>query len=66
MEVHEAGGGINFTVEHTKKATEEELEALFLERTQRMLRAGTIHEVVSEAFFNPEFEFIRRLKMPNG
>ena len=40
MEVHEAGGGINFTVEHTKKATEEQLETLFLDRAARMIKAG--------------------------
>jgi imidazolonepropionase len=40
MEVHAAGGGINFTVDHTRRASEDELEALLLPRLQRMLRAG--------------------------
>ena len=40
MEVHEAGGGINFTVEHTKKATEDELYKLLADRLLRMIRSG--------------------------
>ena len=40
MEVHQAGGGINFTVEKTRKASEDELETLLVPRLQRMLRAG--------------------------
>ncbi|CAK8688991.1 unnamed protein product [Clavelina lepadiformis] len=41
MEVHKAGGGINFTVEHTRNASEKELFVLFKERLQRMVKAGT-------------------------
>lgn len=41
MEVHQAGGGINFTVEKTRQASKEELIQLLLTRLQRMLRAGT-------------------------
>nr|XP_053653243.1 probable imidazolonepropionase [Cherax quadricarinatus] len=41
MEVHDAGGGINFTVEHTRAATEDDLLKLLLPRLQRMTRAGT-------------------------
>ena len=40
MEVHEAGGGINYTVEHTKKASEEELYTLLVERLRRMIKSG--------------------------
>ena len=40
MEVHEAGGGIHFTVRHTREASEATLLALFLERAQGMLNAG--------------------------
>jgi imidazolonepropionase-like amidohydrolase len=40
MEVHQAGGGINFTVEKTKAASEDELASLLLSRLQRMLQAG--------------------------
>lgn len=40
MEVHEAGGGINFTVEATRKASIDELEESFLQRLARMLKAG--------------------------
>ena len=41
MEVHKAGGGIHFTVEHVRKATEEELFNSLLERLKRMVRSGT-------------------------
>ena len=53
MEIHKAGGGIGFTVEHTKEASEEELSKLlkystlclrdhFLRsRLDRMLKLGT-------------------------
>jgi len=41
MEVHEAGGGINYTVEHTKKASEEELYTLLADRLRRMIKSGT-------------------------
>ena len=41
MEVHEAGGGINFTVEKTRAASEAELLNLLMDRLERMLKAGT-------------------------
>nr|XP_033807415.1 probable imidazolonepropionase [Geotrypetes seraphini] len=41
MEIHEAGGGIHYTVEHTKNALEEELFNSFQHRLLRMLHAGT-------------------------
>ena len=40
MEVHEAGGGINYTVEHTKRASEEELYTLLADRITRMIKSG--------------------------
>ncbi|ROT70702.1 putative imidazolonepropionase [Penaeus vannamei] len=40
MEVHAAGGGINFTVEHTRAASEQELLDLLLPRLRRMSSAG--------------------------
>ena len=40
MEVHSAGGGINFTVDHTRSASEKELETLLLPRLERMIKAG--------------------------
>merc|ERR1711994_273006 len=42
MEVHEAGGGINYTVEHTKKASEEELYTLLADRLCRMIKSGKL------------------------
>ncbi|KAK7824921.1 hypothetical protein U0070_014127 [Myodes glareolus] len=41
MDIHQAGGGINFTVEHTRQASEEELFGSFRQRLQCMMRAGT-------------------------
>jgi len=41
MEVHQAGGGINFTVEKTRAASEDQLLELLMSRLERMLRAGT-------------------------
>ncbi|XP_003476271.1 probable imidazolonepropionase [Cavia porcellus] len=41
MDIHQAGGGINFTVERTRQASEEELFCSLQQRLQCMLRAGT-------------------------
>ncbi|XP_043101307.1 probable imidazolonepropionase [Puntigrus tetrazona] len=41
MEVHEAGGGIHFTVTHTRSATERQLLDGLKSRLERMMRAGT-------------------------
>lgn len=41
MEVHEAGGGIHFTVRHTQAAAAETLLVGLKGRLERMLRAGT-------------------------
>ncbi|KAL6093796.1 hypothetical protein STEG23_014925 [Scotinomys teguina] len=41
MDIHQAGGGINFTVEHTRQASEEELFRAFQRRLHCMMRAGT-------------------------
>ncbi|KAM4672018.1 putative imidazolonepropionase isoform 1-T2 [Amazona ochrocephala] len=57
MEIHEAGGGIHFTVEHTRKATEEELFSTFKHRLERMLRTGsTLVECKSGYGLNLETE----------
>jgi len=40
MEIHNAGGGIHFTVEHTRRASEEELFRLLRERLIRMSKSG--------------------------
>lgn len=41
MDVHRAGGGIHFTVEHTRAAGAWELLSSLTSRLERMLRAGT-------------------------
>jgi len=41
MDIHKMGGGIGFTVNHTREAKKEELLKLLLERLNRMVRYGT-------------------------
>lgn len=41
MDVHKAGGGIHFTVEHTRNASADELFSSFKSRLESMRRAGT-------------------------
>ena len=41
MEVHAAGGGINYTVTHTRNATEAQLKDLLESRLDMMLQSGT-------------------------
>lgn len=41
VDVHKAGGGINFTVRHTKASSEEELAHLLSSRLDRMIAGGT-------------------------
>ncbi|KAJ8261785.1 hypothetical protein GJAV_G00158380 [Gymnothorax javanicus] len=41
MEVHQAGGGIHFTVAHTRQASAEQLLSSLTQRLGRMLRCGT-------------------------
>lgn len=41
MDVHRAGGGIHFTVEHTRAASSSELLSSLRDRLVRMQRAGT-------------------------
>lgn len=41
MEVHQAGGGINYTVEHTRAASEDVLYSGLENRLRTMLSTGT-------------------------
>jgi imidazolonepropionase len=41
MEIHEAGGGINYTVEHTKNASEDELQKSLMKRLRAAMKTGT-------------------------
>jgi len=41
LDIHKAGGGIGFTVRHTRASSEGELAALLAARLDRMLRCGT-------------------------
>jgi imidazolonepropionase len=40
MDIHNAGGGIHYTVEHTRRASEEDLFRLLRERLIRMSKSG--------------------------
>ena len=50
MEVHKAGGGIYFTVEHTRSASEDTLYKLLEDRLMRMVRAGTTFVEVKSGY----------------
>ena len=41
MEVHKMGGGIHFTVNHVREASEDELYESLMERLHRMSKCGT-------------------------
>ncbi|RDD46489.1 putative imidazolonepropionase [Trichoplax sp. H2] len=41
MEVHASGGGINFTVRHTRQASEDDLYNSFQKRASNMMKNGT-------------------------
>lgn len=60
MDVHRAGGGIGFTVEHTKAASEATLLSLLLQRLDRALRQGT---TLLEAKSGYGLELATELKM---
>ncbi|XP_060082225.1 probable imidazolonepropionase [Ylistrum balloti] len=63
MDVHKAGGGIHFTVEHTRKASEEELYHGLKQRLNSMLKTGTtLVECKSGYGLNKETE-VKMLKV---
>lgn len=49
-EVHKRGGGINFTVRATKRASTEHLTQLALKRLERMAAAGTTHVEIKSGY----------------
>ena len=65
MEIYQAGGGIHFTVEHTRRATEDQLYHLLRDRLMRMLYNGlsTLHNPTS--FFPFSFFFSLWVIIPN-
>lgn len=42
MEIHKAGGGINFTVRHTKEASEDQLYSSLIRRLENFSKTGRI------------------------
>ena len=54
MDIYEAGGGIHFTVNHTRLASEDELYNLLKQRLMRMLHNGEITFLV---LFSRKTEF---------
>lgn len=63
MDIHKMGGGIGFTVQHTRNATEETLLNLLLPRLDRMLKFGTTTTEAKSGYgLNTETE-IKMLKV---
>jgi imidazolonepropionase len=57
MDIHNMGGGISFTVKHTRQTSEQELSHLLLKRLRVMLRNGsTLVEAKSGYGLNTETE----------
>ena len=50
MDIHKAGGGIYFTVDHTRNASEDTLFELLKERLMRMVRSGTTFVEVKSGY----------------
>lgn len=66
LDIHKAGGGISFTVDHTRASSEAELAALFRERLDRMLALGTtLCEAKSGYGLNTETE-LKMLRVIRG
>ncbi len=64
-QVHEAGGGINFTVNAVRSASEERLLELLLGRLDRMMRAGTTTCEVKTGYgldFPTELKMLRTIQ----
>ena len=69
MDVHKAGGGIHFTVEHVRRATEEELVSSLLERLKRMVRCGTTLVEAKSGYgldVESELKMLRALERAKG
>ncbi|CAG0914913.1 unnamed protein product [Notodromas monacha] len=65
LEIHQAGGGINFTVAKTKEAEEQLLLDLFLNRVSRMMRSGTTLVECKSGYgleWETEFKMLRVLE----
>lgn len=60
LEIHSKGGGIHFTVEHTKRASEDELLRKLVNRVQHMVACGT---TVLECKTGYGLDFETELKM---
>lgn len=68
LDIHKAGGGIGFTVEHTRKASESELSSLLKGRLDRMLRFGTTLAEAKSGYgldFDTEVKMLRVLNQAN-
>jgi imidazolonepropionase len=60
LEIHAAGGGIGFTVRHTRDASDADLEASLISRLDRMLALGTT-TVEAKSGYGLECELEMRL-----
>ena len=63
MEVHKAGGGIMFTVDHVRKATEDQLYEDLKSYLQKMIEAGTTTVEVKSGYGLDNDTEIKMLKV---
>lgn len=64
MEIHKTGGGINFTVEHTKNASENTLYNSLKERLNNFTRTGTTYVECKSGYgleWETEFKMLKVL-----
>eukprot|EP01125_Pyxidicula_operculata_P022465 TRINITY_DN91_c2_g1_i1.p1 TRINITY_DN91_c2_g1~~TRINITY_DN91_c2_g1_i1.p1 ORF type:complete len:431 (+),score=81.98 TRINITY_DN91_c2_g1_i1:89-1381(+) len=63
MEIHKQGGGIGFTVRHTREASEDQLLELLLNRLDRMMKLGTTTVEAKSGYGLDEDNEIKMLKV---
>ena len=68
MEIHKKGGGIMFTVDHTRKSSEEELLQLLKQRLDKMKQMGTTLVETKSGYgldLDTEVKMMRVMKQAN-
>jgi imidazolonepropionase len=63
LDIHRAGGGIGFTVKHTRKAKPDELFTSLQSRLNRMLKLGTTFAEAKTGYGLDTFSEIKMLKV---
>ena len=62
MDIHKSGGGIHFTVEHTKNSSEEKLYESFVKRLNNFVKAGTTFVECKSGYgleWNTEYKMLK-------